>query len=748
VVPLIAQWFASPWLLWGLGLASAPIIIHLLHRRQYREVPWAAMKFLLEAVRKNSRRLRIEQLILLAVRTLILVLIVMALAEPMLKQIGPLAAPRQPAHRILVIDASVSMGTLHAENTLFERAKAAARAIVARARQGDAFQLARLSNLPPAVLIATPAYQPDEVIREIDQLQLPHGRPGLPGSLEQAADLLKLAPELKRKEVYLISDFQRTSWTMETTEEVARMRTLLRRCAEAGRLVLVDLGDPDAENAAITGFELLDRFPTSAKAARFRVTMRNFGSMPVTGRAIEFLADDRLLEQRQVDVGPGAESVEEFLHAFPRAGEHRVEVRLAADRAAFDDQRYLAVPVRDQIQVLCVDGRGGAGRSGSATDFLALALAPASAGATRQLVNATVIGDGAFAGTDLGKYDCIFFCNVRTFTQREAESVKAFLEAGGGVVWCLGDQPQADNYNRVLYADGKGVLPARLLDRRGNAEQREEAFRFSPGDGTHPLLKAFEGNPNTGLETTLSYAYVGTASEEQPASRVALWFDDGGAAILERPFGRGRSLLVTTSVDDRWGVWPLWPSFVPLMHEIVDFAISGRWQDREVTVGQPLELMLPPMAADVEASVGRPDGQSRAVSVSREADLVHFRFDDTSLSGIYEARFGHPLARTDHFAANVDTRESNLAKYSREEIAQELLPGVEFAYTADAASEEAATDLAAAPAESSAARWLIYAAVYLLFAEQLLAWDFRRGLWWLCPVLPLADWLRNQRRAR
>ena len=48
--------------------ASVPIIIHLLNRRRYRIVDWAAMRFLLAAQRQNVRRLRLEQWLLLAVR--------------------------------------------------------------------------------------------------------------------------------------------------------------------------------------------------------------------------------------------------------------------------------------------------------------------------------------------------------------------------------------------------------------------------------------------------------------------------------------------------------------------------------------------------------------------------------------------------------------------------------------------------------------------------------------------------------
>ena len=52
----------------GLGCVSLPIIIHLLNRKRFRIRPWAAMQFLLDSVRKNRRRLRIEEMILLLLK--------------------------------------------------------------------------------------------------------------------------------------------------------------------------------------------------------------------------------------------------------------------------------------------------------------------------------------------------------------------------------------------------------------------------------------------------------------------------------------------------------------------------------------------------------------------------------------------------------------------------------------------------------------------------------------------------------
>src|ERR1700709_878808 len=67
----------------GILLAAIPIIIHLLNRRRFKTVTWAAMEFLLRAMRKNRRRLKFEQWLLLATRCLLVFLLGLALARPL-----------------------------------------------------------------------------------------------------------------------------------------------------------------------------------------------------------------------------------------------------------------------------------------------------------------------------------------------------------------------------------------------------------------------------------------------------------------------------------------------------------------------------------------------------------------------------------------------------------------------------------------------------------------------------------------
>src|SRR5438067_5981881 len=122
LTPLLAFFFGSPFavLVTAAGAAAVPIIIHLLNRKRFRVVSWAAMRFLLAAQKKNSRRLRVEQLLLLLVRIFIVLLVLLAMtavtgwAEKLwANTFGDNALLLTPGgkrtHRIIVLDGSLSM---------------------------------------------------------------------------------------------------------------------------------------------------------------------------------------------------------------------------------------------------------------------------------------------------------------------------------------------------------------------------------------------------------------------------------------------------------------------------------------------------------------------------------------------------------------------------------------------------------------------------------------------------------------
>ena len=174
-------------------MAAVPVLIHWLFRRRYREVSWAAMQFLHAAVRKQSRRTRLEQLLLLTARVLILALIVFAFARPRWADAGKLGRETPPTLRVIVLDTSLSLGRKSATSngsTLFDAAKSIAREIVQKSSAGDRFALARIAGSEPRLLIRQPTLVSSAMLEEIDRLPLTFERGDVAATLRQLPELI------------------------------------------------------------------------------------------------------------------------------------------------------------------------------------------------------------------------------------------------------------------------------------------------------------------------------------------------------------------------------------------------------------------------------------------------------------------------------------------------------------------------------------------------------------------------------
>ena len=70
--------FLQPFILWGLPLVLLPVLIHLLNRMRYRTVPWAAMMFVLAAMKHSTRQARLREWLILLMRALAVLALVLA----------------------------------------------------------------------------------------------------------------------------------------------------------------------------------------------------------------------------------------------------------------------------------------------------------------------------------------------------------------------------------------------------------------------------------------------------------------------------------------------------------------------------------------------------------------------------------------------------------------------------------------------------------------------------------------------
>src|SRR5216683_300046 len=125
--------FAHPAYLWGLLAVALPILVHLFNQRRPRPLSFGAIEFVLRSQRQKARRLRLRQILLLALRCLLIAAVALALSRPSLKPKGALTAQASgPQATALLLDASLSMRYRIGSKTLFERAREEALAALDR----------------------------------------------------------------------------------------------------------------------------------------------------------------------------------------------------------------------------------------------------------------------------------------------------------------------------------------------------------------------------------------------------------------------------------------------------------------------------------------------------------------------------------------------------------------------------------------------------------------------------------------
>jgi len=728
----------SPVLLYaGAGAASVPILIHLFSKRRFRRIRWAAIDFLMEADRRNRRRVRIEEMILLALRCLAMVLAGSMLArffvrpEALTAVLGSAAA----TERIIVLDDSFSMGLLNrgaaagerdspggdpdAEErtegipggrgaTVFARGTAAVERIAQWLR-------AESPGDPVTILLAS---RPDDPLRtgvaagKLDLASLkddlaalrPSNRGGnMPEALGAVRDRLPQGPTTNAA-VYVVSDFQQKDWARAEGETAsggewergaspASMRwqgggspaARLEGWANdkrSLRVVLVDVGLKACDNACVTAIEPRQPQVVAGVSARFAARITNFGKVKSKPTLLQVYVGNAARPPLSVpEIRPGQTIEVLFENTFAREGAQALTVELAPDALPIDNARAHAMPVVRAVQVLLVNGEPSTDPYEDETHLLRAALRPEGPYFSGNEV--TIVEENEFERTDLATFHVVILANVFSVSEETAARLEAYVSSGGGLVVFLGDQVDAGPYNRNLYRQGEGLLPARLGEVMTMAAD-PPGVPFGDPDRTHPLMRRF-GETAASFRDVLAWQYMtcepaggdvtssapadGTGpqdgavvepgSDDRGPARVLLRLGDSSASplIVERWYGRGRVWLITTSADKEWNNLPDQPVFVVLAMEMVQHLARQPECDRNQLVGPAIEFPIDlsrhppevvckppgyPQEAETRIHAKPPE---EPLGYDRPAGAPVIRYEQTERPGVYEfesAGVGNP----------------------------------------------------------------------------------------------------------
>lgn len=740
----------------GAAAAAAPIIIHLLARRRFKRVRWAAIDFLIDARRENRRRIRLEEVVLLALRCLAILLIALLISRPYLApgQLAPAWSGARRTERVFVLDDSYSMGYESQGRTSFDRAKTAVGRLldsIRREAPDDPVTLLRTlaMDLPVASGMYLDDVQTEELRARLEALQPSQRSIDAANVIEETARRLEGTPGIVNAAVYIISDFQRHDWVgreaaMTSDDAGGRLLDPLAAWAKEDhglRVVFVNVGDEAAANTAVTALNLEAGRLVAGTTARLRAQVANQADDPVMNLAVDVTVSGMAQPSTPIrELAARHSLVVDLEVQFPREGYASLRAELPPDALPIDNVRYAAVEVANAIRVLVVNGEPSADEYQDEVFFLATALRPE--GELFSGNEIVIVDEAELEGGSLASFHVVILANVYRVSEPAVESLEAFVRRGGGLLVFLGDQVDAEFYNAVLYRDGGGLLPAALGERiRARAESH-----LVVKDRLHPVMRGLsrDGDPlGTGQIAFFEYfglipfeaapgpepanaEVVGASPGRGRPARVLARFDDPGGhpAMVTRSFGRGTVIVVATAADKEWHHWPDHPTYLPVMMELVHAAAQRRDGAGETLVGTVLELPIdagsfepdvvirtPAYPAEREGGIlAQPAGDERGLKV---------RWEHTERAGLYQfvlaKREGGEVVQV--VAVNVDPRESDLTIAGEDEL-RRAAGEVAFEYVEDI------DQLADAIGEARVELWpvCLVMAVLVLMVEQGLAW--------------------------
>ncbi|NNE08052.1 MAG: VWA domain-containing protein, partial [Gemmatimonadetes bacterium] len=595
---------------------------------------------------RQSRRLRVREILLLLLRILMLALLAIAFARPALQ--GPLARGLGGTVRssaCVVLDASYSMSFDEGGEPLLAKAKGRGREVAALLDEGDEAFLVFGGDAPES-RFETATHNLRLLETEIQKAPQSWQGGDMTRSFREAYRTLAGSRNANR-EIYWISDMQRVSSAIEEGEWEAFMDP-------AVRVFLVPVGETDRPNLAVTKAELYESRRLDGNV-KIQVEVANYSGEKRDVLASLWAGEERLANASlAIDAGSAQTTI--FSMQAPKGGVVLGEIRIEEDDLPADDVFYFTLAEQERLPVLVVtDGID------ESYGYLQKALLPAGEESPVRLENAA---PRDLAGRDLNRYASVILLGVRTLSEGAAALLEEYVAAGGGVLIVPGDATDFGAYNQVLLpALMSGVTLSESI-----VEHRRSPVGIEWFDPLHTVWALFPKGIDRALrEVALSrYLDVKPGEESRPLAKTG----DGRPFLLESEKGAGRVMLFAGGFDLSWGDFPTQPVFLPLLHELVRYHDRGGALTRtSVLVNRPFRRSLDGVSLGESFTVVDPSGQEFTVQPAAEGERIALSFAGTREPGFYELR---GPGRSEWFAVNLDTRESDLTPMDPDELARAL----------------------------------------------------------------------------
>ena len=537
--------FLSPGLFAALiPLAALPLVLHLLNKGFPRHFPFPSIRLIRSTMAQRSKVHRWRHWILLLLRTIFLLLLLLAFLQPVLSRFGMDPADRSGRQVLIVLDHSLSMEDKGDGPASRDRAVYEATRLIDSLGPDDVVNIVLMEPNPSTCFVSF-SKDTSAARQFLGRIPPAYGRANVNVANAAAARLFSQAGA--RPEIYYISDFERKKWANADFSSLP----------PAVKLFFVDVGPVHKDNRAILDARPSQTEMLAGDTVPLEVTIGNFSGEPFNDRVTVTL-DKRFGFDADVSIPPWSQGKVTVPVAVGGPGAHLCEVRLPADALEYDDRFFLTLAVKEKEEVVIVTD--GTDQRKSGAYYLKTALNPFENQAGSLLPQ--IISSGELTSARLAGVQKMFFMQVNRLSPAAADAVSKFLSRGGGLIYFLDGPADRENLEALEHLLGANSLPIRLSRRVVAGNVNADAQQFARGDFRSPYLKLFQGDARQNLALLQFYDYYQAGATG--TSGVLLEYGDQSPAMASAHYGLGTLLLLNFSAGElssnltRQRIFPAW----------------------------------------------------------------------------------------------------------------------------------------------------------------------------------------------
>mgnify|MGYP002628964000 CR=1 FL=1 len=621
--------------------AGVPILLHLMQSKRKVTMPFPTLRFLKVAEKRSSSKVRLENLLLWLLRTLIMLLLGMSFAMPMLRKSTFSWVGNAPRDVAIIIDGSSSMTYRKSGTPVWDSAIETATAIVDGLNEKDRVCLF-VARAQPETLISEPVSDKADVSARLKGITPGPTDSRIAPAIEEAANTLKKSSGNREMEIHIITDNQALPWEDMAPDGDSPLDGL-----EKTTVFVSLLGVESPENFAPVDVAIT---PSRLQKGTESSALVSFSRTGPAGASTAILSiDGKEVGRRSIKVSEGTAEPATFRIPPLEPGIHSARIDTPDDNLPADNSFHFILNVQKSLPSLVV-GTGG--------DTLFVQIALKTGLGNPDAVQS--IAPDALAGTGLHNYSCVILCNALPLSGQAINALDSYVTGGGMVVIFPGIKASAGDYKGLKF------LPA--FPKSVDAVPASQARRSLSWDKPmHPLVRPLRdgsSSPTLSLRRQVSWERV------DPTSETIVSLSASEPFLLERRYGKGRVLMFAVAPDRSTSDFPLSPFYLPMLVQCADYAAPSPVPFLEGTGTIVLNEIFPGIAE--APTVSGPSGKAIPVRGNTLEGRTTFIIDNLRETGIYKLSMPGDSSPRFALALNPPRAESNLTVIASEEIQPRL----------------------------------------------------------------------------